>query len=57
MGSLRAQLSNIRFFYQYKRLIEGVTEEEAAAVMLRPWEPNEVWQRFMEISGLGHLPA
>jgi len=45
------------FLYQYKRLVEGVTEEEAAAVMLRSWEPNEVWQRFMEIPGFGHLPA
>lgn len=38
------------FLYQYRRLVEGATEEEAKAVMLPSWKPDEVWQRFMAIS-------
>jgi len=38
------------FLYQYQRLVHGATPETARKVMLSTWEPNEVWQRFMEIT-------
>jgi protein tyrosine phosphatase (PTP) superfamily phosphohydrolase (DUF442 family) len=38
------------FLYQYQRLVLGLAEQEAKKAMLRSWEPNEVWQRFMALS-------
>lgn len=35
------------FLYQYLRLGQGVTQDEARKAMLSTWEPNAVWQRFM----------
>lgn len=35
------------FLYQYMRLVQGATQEEARTVMLPTWQPNTVWQRFM----------
>lgn len=38
------------FLYKYQRLIHGKSHEEAAMVMLPTWEPNDIWQQFMELS-------
>ena len=38
------------FLYQYERLINGATHEEAKSVMLPSWKPNDVWMHFMELS-------
>ena len=37
------------FLYQYWRIVNNSTPEEARKVMLSSWEPNEVWQQFMSI--------
>lgn len=39
------------FLYQHQRLIHGVQPEEAKKVMLASWKPDEIWQRFMALSG------
>ena len=39
------------FLYQYQRLVHGVSPEEAVAVMLPSWQPDDIWRRFMSISG------
>ena len=39
------------FLYQYCRLVCGASPQEAKRVMLASWEPNEIWQRFMAITG------
>lgn len=38
------------FLYLYRRLLEGASAEEAKAVMLPSWKPDDVWQRFMSVS-------
>ena len=38
------------FLYQYQRLVHGLPDQEAKKVMLKSWEPDEVWQRFMALS-------
>jgi len=38
------------FLYQYWRIVNKATPEEARKVMLPSWEPNEVWQQFMSIN-------
>ena len=38
------------FLYQYQRLVHGVQPHEAKKVMLPSWEPDDIWQRFMELS-------
>ncbi len=38
------------FLFQYYRLALGLPRKEAAKVMLPNWEPNEVWQQFMELN-------
>ena len=38
------------FLYLYRRLVEGVNAEEAKAVMLPTWKPDDVWQEFMRVS-------
>jgi protein tyrosine phosphatase (PTP) superfamily phosphohydrolase (DUF442 family) len=38
------------FLYQYERLIKGKSDEEAKKVMLKSWEPNSVWKKFMELT-------
>ena len=38
------------FLYQYQRLVHGLTKEQAKAVMLPSWEPDEIWQAFMAIT-------
>jgi len=37
------------FLYQYWRIVNKATPEEASKVMLPSWEPNQVWQQFMNI--------
>lgn len=37
------------FLYQYFRLAQGLSEEQASKAMLPSWQPNETWQRFMAI--------
>ncbi len=37
------------FLYQYQRLIEGKSHQEAVKVMLPTWKPNKVWQQFMAL--------
>jgi protein tyrosine phosphatase (PTP) superfamily phosphohydrolase (DUF442 family) len=39
------------FLYQYYRLVHGAQPQEAKKVMLASWKPNDVWQRFMALSG------
>jgi protein tyrosine phosphatase (PTP) superfamily phosphohydrolase (DUF442 family) len=38
------------FLYQYFRLALGYSEEQARRAILSSWQPNEIWQRFMDIS-------
>jgi protein tyrosine phosphatase (PTP) superfamily phosphohydrolase (DUF442 family) len=38
------------FLFLYMKLIENKPLEEAKKVILKSWEPNDVWSRFMEIS-------
>ncbi|EGV33878.1 Beta-lactamase hydrolase-family protein [Thiorhodococcus drewsii AZ1] len=38
------------FLYQYARLVEGRTHEDALSVMLPTWEPNAVWQAFLALT-------
>ena len=38
------------FLYQYLRLVQGASEEQAQKVLLPSWQPNDVWKRFMTIS-------
>lgn len=40
------------FLYQYHRLVLGMPEADAKAVMLPEWEPDEVWQAFLQIDSL-----
>jgi protein tyrosine phosphatase (PTP) superfamily phosphohydrolase (DUF442 family) len=40
------------FLYQYHRLVLGMPEEQAQAVMLPEWEPDEVWRAFLQINSL-----
>lgn len=40
------------FLYQYHRLVLTVPEEQARSVMLPEWEPDEVWQAFLQIDSL-----
>jgi len=37
------------FLYQYFRLAQGFTEDEARKAILPSWKPNETWQRFMAL--------
>ncbi len=37
------------FLYQYERLIHGKSHEEATQVMLPTWEPDDIWQEFMQL--------
>jgi protein tyrosine phosphatase (PTP) superfamily phosphohydrolase (DUF442 family) len=37
------------FLFQYHRLVLGMPEANAKAVMLPEWEPDEVWQAFLQI--------
>lgn len=37
------------FLFQYHRLVLGMSEADAKAVMLPEWEPDEVWQAFLQI--------
>ena len=36
--------------YQYLRLTQGATDEEAGLAMLPSWRPDEVWRQFMALS-------
>lgn len=36
------------FVYLYRRLILGVSASEAYASMLTVWEPNAIWEKFIE---------
>lgn len=38
------------FLFQYMRLSQSGSPEDASKVMLPSWEPNDVWTRFMAIS-------
>ncbi|MCU7929728.1 MAG: protein tyrosine phosphatase family protein [Candidatus Thiodiazotropha sp. (ex Codakia rugifera)] len=38
------------FLYQYRRLVQGSTHDEAKKVMLPAWEPNTIWQQFMALT-------
>jgi hypothetical protein len=38
------------FLYQYQRVVEGWSHEEALKVMLPTWQPNDIWQEFMKLS-------
>ncbi|MGV6817065.1 MAG: protein tyrosine phosphatase family protein [Thiotrichales bacterium] len=38
------------FLYQYMRLSQSVSPEDARKIMLPSWEPDDVWKRFMAIS-------
>jgi len=44
--ALNMRVSAFMFLYRVIRL--GVSPEEARQMMLRIWEPNEVWSRFIE---------
>lgn len=37
------------FLYQYWRIVNKASPNEARKVMLSSWEPDEVWQQFMRI--------
>lgn len=42
------------FVYLYRRLHEDIKEEQAKADLLKIWQPNQTWQRFMnEVMKLG----
>jgi uncharacterized protein (TIGR01244 family) len=36
------------FTYLYRRIRQGVRDEEAIATMNRTWTPNETWQAFID---------
>lgn len=36
------------FIYLYRRLHEGMTDEEAKQDLYQIWKPNETWQQFIE---------
>lgn len=36
------------FMYLYRRLHEGMSEEDARKDLHQIWEPNEIWQKFIE---------
>lgn len=38
------------FIYQYERLALGRPHEEALAVMLPSWSPNDTWRSFMALT-------
>ena len=35
------------FLYQYFRLVQNLSPEEAEKVIIAEWEPDNVWQEFM----------
>jgi protein tyrosine phosphatase (PTP) superfamily phosphohydrolase (DUF442 family) len=37
------------FLYQYHRRILGLPEEQAKAVTLPEWQPDEIWQAFLQV--------
>jgi len=37
------------FLYQYFRLAQGFSEDEARKTILPSWKPNETWQRFIAL--------
>jgi protein tyrosine phosphatase (PTP) superfamily phosphohydrolase (DUF442 family) len=38
------------FLYQYLRVVDGWSHEAALKVMLPTWQPDDVWQAFMQLS-------
>jgi protein tyrosine phosphatase (PTP) superfamily phosphohydrolase (DUF442 family) len=38
------------FLYQYERLVNGKSCEEAKKVMLQTWKPDNIWKSFMELT-------
>lgn len=36
------------FMYLYRHLIEGMSKEDARKDLHQIWEPNEIWQKFIE---------
>jgi protein tyrosine phosphatase (PTP) superfamily phosphohydrolase (DUF442 family) len=36
------------FMYLYRRLHDGISDEEAKKDLHQIWTPNEIWQRFIE---------
>lgn len=38
------------FLYQYQRLVQGKSHEEAVEAMLPAWQPDQVWKRFMMLN-------
>ncbi|MFQ4145058.1 protein tyrosine phosphatase family protein [Chlorogloeopsis sp. ULAP02] len=36
------------FIYLYRRLHEGISDDEAKKDLHQIWTPNEIWQRFIE---------
>ncbi len=38
------------FLFLYMRLVKNATIEEASKVILKSWEPNDIWKRFMGLS-------
>jgi protein tyrosine phosphatase (PTP) superfamily phosphohydrolase (DUF442 family) len=39
------------FLYQYFRLVRNVSSEEAKAVIVAGWKPDQVWREFMALEG------
>jgi len=39
------------FLYQYFRLVRNVSSEEAKAVIIAGWQPDQVWREFMALEG------
>jgi protein tyrosine phosphatase (PTP) superfamily phosphohydrolase (DUF442 family) len=39
------------FLYLYFQLVHGAQPQEAKKVMLASWKPNDIWQRFISLSG------
>ncbi|MCG8427713.1 MAG: protein tyrosine phosphatase family protein [Chromatiales bacterium] len=38
------------FLYQYHRLMQGWSDEQAKGIMLHSWQPNQVWRDFMSLT-------
>ena len=38
------------FLYQYHRIIQSWSEEQARKVILPSWQPDDVWQQFMTLT-------
>lgn len=46
--------STATFLYLYRVLYMNMPHEQAQADLLKVWEPNDIWQRFIDATRNGH---